>query len=158
MNEFIRKYFNEVCTLTAVCRSNSSWLKGEYPELEIGKTYNVTHISVQKSASYIILSEFGTDRYYLAGCFEIYENGMPMDKLYVHDLRFLAPYYRRLWGQRNPPVAIAMRGDVTGDARHRCFHIKPAVDNSVLRLCRPQHLWLLDCGTPLLSRNHQGNL
>ncbi len=102
MNEFIRKYFNEVCTLTAVCRSNSSWLKGEYPELEIGKTYNVTHISVQKSASYIILSEFGTDRYYLAGCFEIYENGMPIDKLYVHDLRFLAPYYRRLWGQRNP--------------------------------------------------------
>ena len=102
MNEFIRKYFNEVSTLTAICRSNSSWLKGKYPELEIGKTYHVSHIGVQKSITYIVLSEFGPEKYYSSGCFEIFENGVSIDRFYTRELRFLAPYYRDLYGQRNP--------------------------------------------------------
>lgn len=102
MNEFIKEYFNEVSTLTAVCRSNSSWIKGEYPELEIGKTYHVTHIGVQKSISYIVLSEFGPEKYYSSGCFEIFENGVSIDRLYVSDLRFLAPYYRRYYEREHP--------------------------------------------------------
>lgn len=100
--EYLRNYFNEVSTLTAVCETNASWLKGDYPELEIGKTYHVTHISVQKSASYIVLAEFGTNKYYLAGCFEIFENGVSIDRLYVSDLRFLAPYYRRYYEREHP--------------------------------------------------------
>lgn len=102
MNDFIRKYFNQVSTLTAVCHSNSSWIKGEYPELEIGKTYQVTHIGVQKSITYIVLAEFGPEKYYSSGCFEIFENGLSIDKFYTRELRFLAPYYRDLYGQRNP--------------------------------------------------------
>lgn len=100
--EYLRNYFNEVSTLTAVCETNASWLKGDYPELEIGKTYHVTHISVQKSASYIVLAEFGTNKYYLAGCFEIFENGVSIDRLYVSDLRFLAPYYRTYYEREHP--------------------------------------------------------
>ena len=34
--EYDNKYFNKVETLTAVCRANSSWARGEYPELEVG--------------------------------------------------------------------------------------------------------------------------
>ncbi len=100
--KLLKDYYNEVNSLTAVCRSNISWLKGEYPELEIGKTYHVTHISVQKSASYILLSEFGLEKEYLAGCFEIFENGVSLDKAYIHDLRFWAPKHRWICEERNP--------------------------------------------------------
>ena len=100
--EELRKYYNEVSTLTAVCRTKSSWLKGESPELVIGKTYHVSHISVQKSASYILLSEFGLNHVYNTMCFDIYENGVSIGNLYTQDLRFLAPYLRNRFMDENP--------------------------------------------------------
>ena len=39
--ERIQKYYNKVDMLSAVCRSKSSWAHGDYPELEIGKTYKI---------------------------------------------------------------------------------------------------------------------
>ena len=46
--EYDKEYFNKVDMLTAVCRTNSSWSRGEQPELEIGKTYKVSHIGLEK--------------------------------------------------------------------------------------------------------------
>jgi predicted nucleotidyltransferase len=100
--ELLKDYYNEFKTLTAICRTNTSWLKGDYPELEIGKTYHMTHISVRKSASFILLSEFGPDKEYLAGCFEIFENGISIDKVYTKDLRFWAPCHSVRCRERNP--------------------------------------------------------
>lgn len=37
--EEIRTDFNKVGIMTAVCRTNSSWARGDYPELKIGETY-----------------------------------------------------------------------------------------------------------------------
>lgn len=100
--EYIKNNFNEVSALTAVCRSNSSWIAGEYPELEIGKTYRVSHIGVRRSSSYVILEEFGNSKDYNASCFEIFENGRSIDWIYVKELRFLAPCYRESMKQRSP--------------------------------------------------------
>ena len=40
--EYIKKYFNKVNTLTAKCVSNESWADGIKDELEEGKTYKVS--------------------------------------------------------------------------------------------------------------------
>ena len=72
--EYSEKYFNKVDHLSAVCRTNSSWAHGEYPELEIGKTYQVSHIGVMRSSTKIRLSEFG-NKEYNSTCFDLYENG-----------------------------------------------------------------------------------
>ncbi len=52
--EYIKKNFNEIANLTAVCKSNSSWFDDDFPELEIGKTYHVSHIGVRRSESLIM--------------------------------------------------------------------------------------------------------
>lgn len=44
--EHIKRYFNVVDGITAICRSDISWARGEYQELEIGKTYQVSHIGI----------------------------------------------------------------------------------------------------------------
>ena len=36
---YMKKYFNKVTTLTAICISNESWADGIKDELEVGKEY-----------------------------------------------------------------------------------------------------------------------
>jgi hypothetical protein len=93
--EYFSKNYNKVSYLTAKCRRNVSnfYRREEYPELEVGKTYDVSHIGVLRSSSWIILREFG-DKEYNAACFEIFENGESIEKWYTNDRRFWAPYLR----------------------------------------------------------------
>jgi hypothetical protein len=93
--EYFNCNYNEVMHLTATCRRNSSnfYRHEEYPELEVGKTYEVSHIGVLSSSSWIILKEFG-DKEYNAACFEIFENGESIDRIYTQEKRFWAPYLR----------------------------------------------------------------
>lgn len=100
--EEIQQYYNEIDTLTAVCRTNSSWARGEYPELKIGETYKVSHIGVLRSSTNIMLKEF-PGKEYNSTCFDIYENGVFCDYSYTRDPRFWAPYLRKLYRMRNPP-------------------------------------------------------
>lgn len=95
--EYIKKYFNAVDNLTAVCRINSGWSSGECPELEIGKIYQISHIGVLRSSTNIMLSDF-PQKQYNSTCFDILENGMPLDFDYTDDPRFLAPYLRKRRG------------------------------------------------------------
>lgn len=97
----IKEDFNEVNGLTAVCRHNGSWSRGEYPELEIGMTYQVTHIGVFRSRTDIILDGFG-HKDYNSTCFDLYENGVPLGQEYVRDFRFLAPYLKEMIRRSNP--------------------------------------------------------
>ena len=97
----LKEDFNEVDDLTAICRHNSSWLRGEYPELEIGKTYKVTHIGVFRSRTDIMLEGFG-HKDYNSTCFDLYENGVPLGQGYVRDFRFLAPYLKEMIRLSNP--------------------------------------------------------
>ena len=97
--EHLRRYFNQVSNLTAVCQSNLTWSGREYPELEEGKTYQISHIGVFSSSSYVMLKGFENTEFeyknYEAQCFEIYENGGEcIDGKYVNDPRFWAPYLR----------------------------------------------------------------
>lgn len=94
--EHLKYYFNEVKNLTAFCRSNKCYLRGEYPELEIGMTYKVTHIGVLRSSTKIMLSGF-EGREYNASCFDIMENGVNIDNVLAKDNRFLAPYLRSMF-------------------------------------------------------------
>lgn len=93
--EYLNENYNEVSNLTAKCQRNISklWVYEEYPELEVGKTYEVSLIGVYRSSSRIILRGFG-DKQYNASCFELFENGEPLGMKYVQDLRFWAPYLR----------------------------------------------------------------
>ena len=88
-----KKDFNEVSNMTAICRYTDAFHYCTYPELEIGKTYHVTHIAVFKSSAEIILQEFG-DKVYLASCFEIYEDGHYINHSYTKDIRFWSPSER----------------------------------------------------------------
>ena len=100
MDEHIKKNFNEVDNITAICRRNSLSDIYSYPELEIGKTYNVTHIGVFRSFTRIMLSGF-EDKEYNSVCFEIFENGESIDKKYTKEFRFFAPYLREIYNKRN---------------------------------------------------------
>ena len=99
--EYTRKYFNKVETMTAVCRTNSSWSHGNHPELEIGKTYQVSHIGVLKSSTIIRLTEFG-NKGYSSTCFDIYENGEFIGDSYTEDPRYWAPYLRNRLREDTP--------------------------------------------------------
>lgn len=99
--EYFRENYNEVSCLTAKCLRNKSesWVHEDYSELEIGKTYKVTHIGVFRSFTCIMLEGFG-DKEYNSVCFEIFEDGKSIDKRYTKDVRFWAPYLRdRLEGK-----------------------------------------------------------
>jgi len=99
--EYIKQNYNVVNNLTAVCRTNMSWPGEEYPELEIGKTYQVSLIGVYRSSTEIMLTEFDDNRYN-AGCFDIYENGKFIDNYrYTKDPRFWAPYLRKMLKERS---------------------------------------------------------
>lgn len=95
------KDFNPVDNLTALCRENSSYLRGDYPELEIGKTYRVTHIGVFRSRTDLILEGFG-HKDYNAACFDLYEDGEPLGRDYTRDFRFLAPYLKEMIRMSSP--------------------------------------------------------
>ncbi len=94
------KDFNEVENMTAICRQKSSWLQ-EYPELEIGKTYKVTHIGVFRSSTQILLEGFGHKDYNPLS-FDLYENDVPLGHEYTRDFRFLAPYLKERIKLLNP--------------------------------------------------------
>jgi len=98
--EHIKKYFNEVDGITAICRSDISWARGEYQELEIGKTYQVSHIGILSSFSNIMLN--GLEREYDAGCFDLYEYGRELKDSYTDDPRFWAPYLRERYRNTDP--------------------------------------------------------
>ena len=89
--ERIQKYYNKVDMLSAVCRSKSSWAHGDYPELEIGKTYKISHIGVLRSSTKIMLQEFPLKEY-ISSCFDIFEHDILCE--YTQDPRFLAPVLR----------------------------------------------------------------
>ena len=93
-NDYIKKTFNEVNTLTAVCKSCTSGNGCEYKELEIGKRYQISHIGVLRSSTIIMLSEFG-HKEYNSVCFDIYENDEIIE--YRSDTRFWAPYLRDIY-------------------------------------------------------------
>lgn len=97
----ISEDFNEVDDLTAICRHTTSWADGEYPELEIGKTYKVTHIGVFRSRTDIMLEGFG-HKGYNSCCFDLYENGIPLGNEYTRDFRYLAPYLKERVRLYNP--------------------------------------------------------
>ena len=103
-NEYIKYNFNEVNTLTAICRRNYIF-KGEceYKELKIGKRYHITHISVLRSSTDIMLSEFG-HKEFNSVCFDIYENGEIIK--YRSDTRFWAPYLREMYLDCEPETFI----------------------------------------------------
>lgn len=102
--EYIKKNFNEIANLTAVCKSNSSWFDDDFPELEIGKTYHVSHIGVRRSESLIMLTEFGLKEYN-ADLFTLFEKGEFIDNRYTSDPRFLAPYLRDMYSEwRGAPL------------------------------------------------------
>lgn len=103
----IDEYYNKADNFTAVCRTNISHARGEYPELEIGKTYHVTHYGIFRSFANVILAEF-PGKEYIDSCFDLYENGEPykpkhqMARKHIIDVRFWAPYLRRMWGHDFP--------------------------------------------------------
>ena len=91
--EEIRRYYNEVENMTGVCVRNTSWPRGVYPELELGKTYKVSHVGVLRSQSLVMVEEF-PGKEYNSMCFDLYENNEPMEDEFVHDFRLLAPYLK----------------------------------------------------------------
>lgn len=102
-NEYIKKTFNKVSTLTAVCTSRNSLYGGEYTELEIGKRYQISHIGALRSKTIIMLSEFGY-KGYNSMCFDIYENGKIIE--YTRETRFWAPYLRDMYLDCEPETFI----------------------------------------------------
>ena len=102
-NDYIKKTFNEVSTLTAVCTSRNSLYGGEYTELEIGKRYQISHIGVLRSKTIIMLSEFGY-KGYNSMCFDIYENGKIIE--YTQDPRFWAPYLREMYVGSKSEISV----------------------------------------------------
>ena len=102
-SDYIKKTFNEVNTLTAVCKSRDSLYGGEYTELEIGKRYQISHIGGLRSSTIILLLEFGLKEFNSV-CFDIYENGEIIK--YRSDTRFWAPYLRDMYLDCNPEKPI----------------------------------------------------
>ena len=100
--EYLKKNYNEVSTLTAVCKKNvyDFYTHEDYSELEVGKTYQVTHIGVFRSFSIIMLNGF-VNKEYRAACFEIFENGESIDEKYTKEKRFWAPYLREMCKKDN---------------------------------------------------------
>lgn len=93
--------FNAVENITAVCVHNSTWPQGEYPELRVGESYRVSHIGVFRSSTRVVLEDFG-HKEYNSTCFNLYENGKSLERDYVNEFRFLAPYLRKMIRESNP--------------------------------------------------------
>lgn len=81
--DYLREYFNKTDTLTAV------YLGGSYTELETGKEYKVSYISVGRSSSMILLEGFENKEYNTI-YFKILENGKEIE--YTKEKRFLSPH------------------------------------------------------------------
>ena len=58
--DYIKEHFNKVDTITAKYVSNESWADGIKDELEEGKIYKVSYISVLRSSTQIMLDAKGT--------------------------------------------------------------------------------------------------
>lgn len=101
IDDYIKEYFNEVSRLTAVCRNNSSWTGDDYSDIEIGRTYHVSHIGVLRSSTNIMLSEMGRKEYN-STCFDLYEDDIPLGNRYTQDPRFWAPHLHKLYRRYRP--------------------------------------------------------
>jgi transcriptional regulator with XRE-family HTH domain len=113
--EYIKNCYNKIDTLTAVCRSKDNWRNDEYQELEIGKSYRVTHISVMRSSSKIMLEDFG-DKEFNTVCFDLYENGKPLYNTFTRDNRFWAPYLRERYNMPRGNInTVTEQKDITSD-------------------------------------------
>ena len=99
--EYIEENYNKVEKMTAVCVSNTIGTRIGYPMLVVGKTYNVTHIQVMDSYTYVILEGFG-QKEFNSVAFELYENGEPLYDRYTDDPRFWSPPLRAICEKANP--------------------------------------------------------
>ena len=81
--DYLREYFNKTDTLTAV------YLGESYTELDTGKEYKVSYISVGRSSSMILLEGFENKEYNTIH-FKILENGKEIE--YTKEKRFLSPH------------------------------------------------------------------
>ena len=91
--DYIKKHFNRVDNMTAMCITTDALNGKKYPELMKGIIYTVTHIAVFKLGAEIVLEEFG-NKPFDAICFNLYENGKFIDDKYTQDERFWAPELR----------------------------------------------------------------
>ncbi len=92
---YLKRFFNEVKNMTAVCRSKVAMQKNKYPELEICMTYHVSYIGVLRSSTNIILAEF-EEKEFNSVCFDLYEDGVFLGEAYTQNKRFWAPYLREM--------------------------------------------------------------
>ncbi len=103
----VRIYFNEVSNITAVCTSLHIDSNENNEGLVIGMTYKVTHIGVLRSKTDVMLEEFGMRRFN-ALCFELYENGVPLNDNYTQNPRFFAPILRDFYRNTRPGYIEAL--------------------------------------------------
>lgn len=96
--EELSQYFNKVEGMTAICRSTRNWLDDYSDVLEVGKTYNVTYIGVQRSITIVMLEGCGY-RGFSHGCFDLYDNGFRIGP--VNDFRYWAPYLRKMYDSKS---------------------------------------------------------
>ena len=62
--KFLERQFNKVDNLKAICINNHAWPTGTLDELEIGKSYDVSYIGVQKSCTRVVLKDFPYQDYF----------------------------------------------------------------------------------------------
>lgn len=64
--------------LTALCVNNNLGSWGNYPELEVGKEYEVADLDVGRFYSSVFLAGFGNKAFNTV-CFNFYENGIEIN-------------------------------------------------------------------------------
>lgn len=89
--EYLDRYFNEVDSITAVCRMTDC-MNYDYSDLlQIGKTYKVSHIGVLRSSTKIKLCDM-PDKEFNSVCFDFFDHGCLC--CLQRDVRFIAPYLK----------------------------------------------------------------
>ena len=84
--DYYDKNYHRVYGITAVCKWNTAF-HGEKYDLTIGEHYIVEYLAMFRSCSRVILQ--GKEKEYQSQCFDLYENGLPLE---ITSERFLAPY------------------------------------------------------------------
>ena len=84
--DYYDKNYHRVYGITAICKSNTAFHGQEY-DLNIGECYIVEHLAMFRSCSRVRLQ--GKEGEYQSQCFDLYENGLPLE---VTSERFLSPY------------------------------------------------------------------
>ena len=86
-NEYLRKYFNRVEGITAVCIRKYPLGGDSYLELERGKTYQVAFAGATDCNKTLLMLEDFPFKEYNSVCFDVYDNGVRLD-YYWEDPRF----------------------------------------------------------------------